>query len=220
MEFIAELAAPILLGLLHGSLFTLMGIGLTMTFSVTRMINFAACGVGDAGGVRDGRGGQHVRLGHRAGHRRRRCLSGWWRRLWSTRQFTSRSTARRAPDLYMMVASIGVSMVLRHLVYIFADINGLLNVKARVLLQPVMFIGYGTVTNVHVYAVPGALLIAAGLHLFLTRTLTGKLMRAVADNVMLAQASAVPVMRVRRLAWAAAGAWRGWPGRYGPCTRR
>jgi len=42
-----------------------------------------------------------------------------------------------------MVASIGVSMVLRHLIYIFADINGLLNVKARVLTQPVMFIGYG-----------------------------------------------------------------------------
>ena len=35
-----------------------------------------------------------------------------------------------------------------------------------------MFIGYGTVTNVHTVRGAGALLIAAGLHVFLTRTLT------------------------------------------------
>lgn len=211
VEFIAELAAPILLGLLHGSLFTLMGIGLTMTFSVTRMVNFAHA--------------ELVTLGAYATVVAVNMYS------WSIVPALVASvlvgligavvidegvykplTLRRAPDLYMMVASIGVSMVLRHLIYIFADINGLLNVKARVLTQPVMFIGYGTVTNVHVYAVPGALLIAAGLHLFLTRTLTGKLMRAVSDNVMLAQASAVPVMRIRRLAWAAAGAMAGLAG--------
>src|SRR5690606_29026579 len=131
-------------------------------------------------------------------------------------------TAKRGPEVYMMVASIGVSTGLRHLIYSFADLHGLLNGTARVLLQPVMLTGYGPVTNVRTRAVPGALLIAAGLHVFLTRTLTGKLMRAVSDSVMLAQASAVPVMNIRRLAWAAAGAMAGLAGAvwavYSPVT--
>jgi len=221
MEFIAELAAPFLTGFLHGSLFTLMGIGLTMTFAVTRMINFAHAELVTLGAY-----ATVVAVN----------MYGWG--IWPSilvsvllslivavvvdEAIYKPLNARRAPALYLMVASIGVSMVLRHLIYIFADINGLLNVKARVLTQPVMFIGYGTVTNVHLYAVPGALLIALGLHFFLTRTLTGKLMRAVADNMMLAQASAAPVMRIRRLAWAAAGAMAGLAGAvwavYSPVT--
>jgi len=211
MEFVAELAAPFLTGILHGSLFTLMGIGLTMTFAVTRMINFA-----------------HAELVTLGAYTTVVAVNMYGWGIWPSilvsvllslivavvvdEAIYKPLNAKRAPALYLMVASIGVSMVLRHLIYIFADINGLLNVKARVLTQPVMFIGYGTVTNVHLYAVPGALLIALGLHFFLTRTLTGKLMRAVADNMMLAQASAAPVMRIRRLAWAAAGAMAGLAG--------
>lgn len=221
MEFIAELAAPTLMGLLHGSLFTLMGIGLTMTFSVTRMINFAHAELVTLGAyatvVAVNMYGWGIGPALVAS-----VLVGLVGAVAIDEAVYKPLTIRRAPDLYLMVASIGVSMVLRHLIYIFADVNNLLNVKARVLTQPVMFIGYGTVTDVHVYAVPGALLVAAGLHLFLTRTLTGKLMRAVADNVMLAQASAAPVMRIRRLAWAAAGAMAGLAGAvwavYSPVT--
>ncbi len=221
VEFIAELAAPILLGLLHGSLFTLMGIGLTMTFSVTRMINFAHAELVTLGAYATVVTVNMYGWGIGPAIAAAMVLSLVMAVVIDEAIYKP-LTAKRAPDLYMMVASIGVSMVLRHLIYIFADLNGLLNVKARVLLQPVMFIGYGTVTNVHTYAVPGALLIAAGLHVFLTRTLTGKLMRAVSDNVMLAQASAVPVMNIRRLAWAAAGAMAGLAGAvwavYSPVT--
>src|SRR5690606_9673686 len=168
VEFIAELAAPILLGLLHGSLFTLMGIGLTMTFSVTRMINFAHAELVTLGAYATVVTVNMYGWGIGPAIAAAMVLSLVVAVVIDEAIYKP-LTSKRAPDLYVMVASIGVSMVLRHLIYIFADLNGLLNVKARVLLQPVMFIGYGTVTNVHTYAVPGALLIAAGLHVFLTR---------------------------------------------------
>lgn len=211
MEFIAELSSPILLGLLHGSLFTLMGIGLTMTFSVTRLINFAHAELVSIGAYTAvvainmfNRGLGTALVGA--------VVAGIVVAVLVDETIYKPLEARRAPALYMMVASIGVGMILRHLLYIFADVYGLLNVKARLLVQPVFFIGYGTVTDVHLYAVPGALLVAGALHMFLTRTLTGKLMRAVADNTMLAQASAVPVAAVRRMAWIGAGALAGLAG--------
>lgn len=221
MEFLAELAAPLLTGLLHGSLFTLMAVGLTMTFSVTRMINFAHAELVTLGAYATvaavntyGWGiGPAVAVS---------VLLGLVVAVLVDELIYKPLTAMRAPDLYLMVASIGVSMVLRDIIYIFADLNGILNVKARVLNNPVMFVGYGTVTTVHLWAVPAALLLALGLHLFLTRSLTGKVMRAVADNVMLAQASAAPVARIRRLAWVAAGAMAGLAGAvwavYSPVT--
>src|SRR5690625_5058938 len=129
MEFIAELSGPILLGLLHGSLYTLMGIGLTMTFSVTRLINFAHA--------------ELVTLGAYATVVTVNTL-GWGiapalvismvvglvTALAIDEGVYKPLEARRAPALYMMVASIGVGMILRHLIYIFADVYGLLNVKA------------------------------------------------------------------------------------------
>lgn len=211
MELIAELSGPILTGLLHGSLFTLMGIGLTMTFSVTRLINFAHAELVTLGAytttVTVNMFGWGIGAALTAS-----IVVGLIMALVVDETVYKPLEAKRAPALYMMVASIGVSMILRHLIYIFADVNGLLNVKARILAQPVMFIGYGAVTDVHMYTVPGALLLAAGLHIFLTQSLTGKLMRAVADNSMLAQASAVPVAEVRRLSWVGAGAMAGLAG--------
>lgn len=188
-----------------------MGVGLTMTFSVTRMINFAHAELVTLGAYAVVVGVNMYGWGIGPALTAA-VLIGLLGAVLIDETIYKPLTARGAPDLYMMVASIGISMIARHLIYIFADVNGLLNVKARILTQPVMFIGYGTVTDVHLYAVPGALVLAAGLHLFLTRTLTGKLTRAVADNTMLAQASAVPVMKVRRLAWAAAGAMAGLAG--------
>ncbi|MFS8542695.1 MAG: branched-chain amino acid ABC transporter permease [Limnochordales bacterium] len=221
MEFLAELAAPLLTGLLHGSLFPLMAVGLTMTFSVTRMINFAHAELVTLGAyaavVAVNNYGWSLGPAMAAA-----VLIGLAAAVLVDELVYKPLTAMRAPDLYLMVASIGVSMVLRHIIYIFADLNGLLNVKARVLNNPVMFVGYGTVTTVHLWAVPAALLLALGLHLFLTQSLTGKVMRAVADNVMLAQASAAPVARIRRLAWIAAGSLAGLAGAvwavYSPVT--
>lgn len=133
VEFVAELAAPILLGLLHGSLFTLMGIGLTMTFSVTRMINFAHAELVTLGAYATVVTVNMYGWGIGPAIAAAMVLSLVVAVVIDEAIYKP-LTSKRAPDLYVMVASIGVSMVLRHLIYIFADLNGLLNVKARVLL--------------------------------------------------------------------------------------
>src|SRR5690606_31319533 len=117
--------------------------------------------------------------------------------------------ARRASPLYLLVASIGASIILRHLIYLAADAGGWLNIKARVMVDLVGFVGYAAVTSLHLQVVPAALGLSLLLHLFLTRSRTGKAMRALAENPDLARASAIPVARLRRLAWLLAGAMAG-----------
>lgn len=137
-----------------------MGVGLTMTFSVTRMINFAHAELVTLGAYAVVVGVNMYGWGIGPALTAA-VLIGLLGAVLIDETIYKPLTARGAPDLYMMVASIGISMIARHLIYIFADVNGLLNVKARILTQPVMFIGYGTVTDVHLYAVPGALVLAA-----------------------------------------------------------
>lgn len=218
---LAELANPFLNSLMLGSLVALMAIGLTLTFAVTRVLNIA-----------------HAELVTLGGYTLVLAVNRWdWplaaaivlamavaaaTALLMDELVFRRMIARRAAFLYILVASIGVGIVLRHLIFIGADALNWLSVKADVLVSPVFRLGYGSVTNLLLWVVPTAIVSALVLFLFLNRTRTGTAMRAVADNLMLAGASGVHVERTRRAAWLVSGALAGLAGAlwavYAPIT--
>lgn len=206
-----ELMSPLLQGVLMGSLFVLMAVGLTLTYAVSRVINFAH--------------GEIVTLGAYAAtlavNLAKLSLlpalllataAGAVSALLLDELIYKPLMARRASPLYVLVASIGASIVVRHLIYLVADAGGWLNIKARVMVDLVGFVGYAAITSLHLQAVPAALGLSLLLHLFLTRTRAGKAMRATAENLQLARVSAVPVVQLRRLAWLLAGAMAGLAG--------
>lgn len=198
-----------------------MAVGLTLTFAVTRVLNIA-----------------HAELVTLGAYTLVLAVNRW---QWSVAAavllavVVSAVTAllldvlifrrminRGASFLYILVASVGAGIVLRHLIFIGADWFGWLSVKARVAASPVWRVGYGVITDLFLWVIPLTILSAVTLYLFLGRSRTGKAMRAVADNLMLAQASGVRVNRARMTAWLISGALAGLAGAlwavYSPIT--
>lgn len=217
----AELALPVLNSLMLGSLVTLMAVGLTLTFAVTRVLNIA-----------------HAELVTLGGYTFVLAVNRWeWHVLPAVLlamvlsavvamlmdELVYRPMVRRnASFLYTLVASIGVGIVLRHLIFMGADLLSWLNVKANVVVSPVFRLGYAFVTDLLLWVVPIAIVSAALLYVFLNLTRIGTAMRAVADNLALAGASGVRVIRARRAAWLVSGALAGLAGAlwaiYSPIT--
>ena len=208
---IAELAPPLVNSLMLGSLVTLMAVGLTLTYAVTRVLNIA-----------------HAELVTLGGYTLVLAVNQWqWHvipavllamavssvaALVMDELVFRRMIERKAAFLYILVASIGVGIILRHLIFIFADIMGWLNVKARVTINPVFRLGYANVTDLLLWVLPIAIVSAILLYIFLNRTRIGTAMRAVADNLALAAASGVRVVLARRAAWLVSGALAGLAG--------
>jgi branched-subunit amino acid ABC-type transport system permease component len=106
--------------------------------------------------------------------------------------------AVQAKNVQLLVVSIGVSFVLRHIALL---IFGPTPTQFAVPLQrpwvwgPVRL----TVYQVATLVIAGALILA--VHLLLTRTRLGRILRAMADNPMLCQVSGVDVDRARLAMW-------------------
>jgi branched-subunit amino acid ABC-type transport system permease component len=113
---------------------------------------------------------------------------------------------RNAPGLVLLIASIGLSIFLRHIV---AAIWG---VEARSL--PSLSVStheiFGAfVTDLHIWIVIAAIVAMVGFHAFLYRTRFGKALRALSDNRDLAQARGINVERVVPILWFVVGAYAG-----------
>src|SRR5690625_3663782 len=160
---LAELTPSLVNSLMLGSLVTLMAVGLTLTYAVTRVLNLA-----------------HAELVTLGGYTLVLAVNRWqWHVVPATLLAMTVSAAaaflmdqlvfrpmirKRAHFLYILVASIGVGMILRHLIYIFADLQGWLSVKARVSVNPVFRFGYAQVTDLLLWVLPLTVVIAAFLY--------------------------------------------------------
>src|SRR5690625_4529119 len=127
----AELASPIQNSLILGSLVTLMAVGLTLTFAVTRVLNIA-----------------HAELVTLGGYTFVLAVNRWELHVLPAvllAMLLSAVTAvimdelvyrpmirKNASFLYTLVASIGVGIVLRHLIFLGAELLSWLNVKPNV----------------------------------------------------------------------------------------
>ncbi|MCL7383565.1 MAG: branched-chain amino acid ABC transporter permease [Thaumarchaeota archaeon] len=112
---------------------------------------------------------------------------------------------RGARPLQLFVASIGVGLFLRYLMSLYADIGDMLFLSSRFSQQPLFYLGYGAVTNLHILSIILFILFIGFLYSLVSRTKIGKGMRAIASNPELALVSGIPVWKIRRIAWLIAG---------------
>lgn len=116
-----------------------------------------------------------------------------WRRL----------RRRKATVLTLLIVSIGVAFVLRNgLALQFG--SEFLNFQRP--LEPPLLLGGVVLTGDQLFTLGAAAVAVAGVHLFLTRSRTGKALRALADDADLARVSGIDVDRMVLVLWMVAAA--------------
>lgn len=210
---IEEFASPLLMSLLLGSLYSMMALGLTMTYAVTRIANFAHAEMVTVGAyaavvVANTFGAGPIEMLVVA------FISTAVLAVAIDEIVFKPLFNRGATSLHQLAASIGVGLAVRYILSIFADIHNMLNVKARIMVQPVAVIGYGMLTTLHLWVLPTAAITVAVLHFMLTATKLGKAMRATASNFDLARVSGIKTDLIRRFTWVIAGGLAGVSGAF------
>ncbi|MBE0466307.1 MAG: branched-chain amino acid ABC transporter permease [Candidatus Desulforudis sp.] len=104
---------------------------------------------------------------------------------------------RKTSLIHLMVASIALGYVLRHSI---GEGWGWAT-KSYQLMWPVYNIGHVRITLLWIILIATAVLAAVVLHFFLTRTRTGKAIRAIASNPDLASVTGINKQRVILLTW-------------------
>ena len=207
----------ILDGLLVGSLYGLMGLGLTLIYRVTKIPNFAYAeyityggyAAAAAAGLAAGAGG--AALGALAA-----IVAAALVALLSDELGFKPLWRKGASPLHLLVASIGIGLVLRYsllgTVVLFFSTKYLEAATPQRSFALLQFGGIASLTSAHVLAVSAAAILAIGLWFMFTRTRIGKAMRATASNPTLARISGINVFFVRRITWLIAGGLAGFAG--------
>ena len=210
------LARPALDTILLGSLYTMMALGLTLTYKVTKIPNFAHAEYVTIGAyatvVMVNRFGFVGVAGVLAVVVSFLAAAGV---ALGVDELVFKPLFRRgASPLHILVASIGAGLVLRYIVFIGADLGNLLSEKANLSAKTVWVIGNGSVSTLHLTIVPTVAGIVIVLHVLFVGTRIGKGMRAMASNFDLARVSGINTTFIRRLTWILAGGLAGVAGAF------
>lgn len=116
---------------------------------------------------------------------------------------------RGATALQVFIATVGVSLLIRYLLSIAADVEDLLFLSSGFRLVPIAYLGNRPLTNLHLIAVTSLAVSVAALTYLSLRTKIGKGMRAVASNRDLAVSTGIPVWRIRRFTRVLVGIFAG-----------
>lgn len=106
---------------------------------------------------------------------------------------------RDLPTIYTVISSFGVALMIRSIAQIVWGSDN--EVFIGGVTPPLVLFDTFRVSLLHVEAILIVALIAVALHLFLTRSRTGRAMRAVADEPELAAVAGLDVKRVIRWTW-------------------
>jgi len=129
---------------------------------------------------------------------------------WLTHRAVFRPLAQLKLSMYTLIlASFAVGLILRYLIFLFVDANGLFDKRIQIPLQVFLRTPVMVITNIFVWSVPTVLLLVILLSLVLNRTSLGRQMRALADNEILARVMGIRVARVHDLTWLIVGGLAG-----------
>lgn len=227
----ADVISPIGESIEVGMIYAILGIGLTLTNSVVKIPNFAHGEMATVGAYVMGYSVVFWKfplpLAFVAAAAAGAGL-GILQHLLVFRPLISRG----AKVVQIMIASFALSILLRAIIWGWAAPNSLFafdavsrNPLTRIILPftqitlydcGVDYCKFGNLALTDTFfqllyvTVPLVIL----LHLLLTRTLVGKSMRAVADNIELAQVTGINVENVRRITWLLTGALAGLGGAF------
>ncbi|MBW4655484.1 MAG: branched-chain amino acid ABC transporter permease [Kaiparowitsia implicata GSE-PSE-MK54-09C] len=207
-------------GIAVGSIIALAAVGLTLTYGILRLANFAH--------------GDLMSLGAYCALTAERVLPTELGvlRIWvaialgalltigvallTERLIWSPMRDRRASSTTLIIISIGLALVLRNGIIL---LWGTANQRYQLPVVSALNIFGIRITQGRLLVVGLAIVAIVGLHYLLQQTKTGKAMRAVADNVDLARVSGINVERVVQWTWViAAGLTAVGGGMYGLIT--
>jgi branched-chain amino acid transport system permease protein len=199
-------------GLIYGSIVALAAVGLSLIFGVTGLVNFAHGEVVTFGAV--------VAWFFNAS-----AVGPGLHLLWAIlptlalaallggsleRGLFRPLRRRRTGNIALIVVSIGLSLLVRHIYLIL--VGGASLTYRQYAVQPQISLGPVTVAPKDLIITLAALAALAALGLILRHTRLGTAMRAVADNKDLAEASGISVDRVILYTWALGAALAGLAG--------
>ncbi|MFZ0215685.1 MAG: branched-chain amino acid ABC transporter permease [Candidatus Dormiibacterota bacterium] len=196
-------------GLVTASVLALASVGLTLQFGVTNYVNFAFGDFLTVGAYLAWTSNVQLHLPIWAA-----ALIGalgmGLAALVINRLVLQPFVDRRAPLLYLLIVTFGLSLILN---------NGVLAIwgpdfqrYAVSSAQPPINVGPFVLTATQLVIIGVACLVMIGVHLLLTRTKLGKAMRAMSDNPDLARVSGIDTGRVTAFTWFLSGGLAGLAG--------
>jgi branched-subunit amino acid ABC-type transport system permease component len=192
--------------ILIGSLYSLMAIGLTLTYASSRFPNFAHGELVMIGAYVSALMNSVIGFGPSV---LIAAISSACAAAVMYRFVISPLMVRVRRILFLMLATFAIGLVVRSFVALLADHFRVMTLKAHVEVVPVLHIANVGVTNFFIWTVPTALVLVFGLHFFLSRTKMGRMMRAASDNPDLALVCGIDTERTSALSWSIAGALAG-----------
>jgi branched-chain amino acid transport system permease protein len=106
---------------------------------------------------------------------------------------------RELPTIYTVIASFGVALIFRSSVQLIWGSQN--EVFIRGVQKPLVLFDLIRVSLLHIESIAIIVVAAIALHYFLSRTRTGRSMRAVADNPELARVAGLDTEKVVRATW-------------------
>ncbi len=191
-----------------GSLYALMAVGLTLTFAVMRLPNFAHAELITVGAYVAlvvslfVAGNPLLVMGVSF------CVAALVALL--SHRIVFRPLARLNSSMYTLIlASFALGLILRYTLFLLADRYDLFDKRIGVPLEIWFQNDLFTITNIFFWVVPTSIGLVCGLSLLLNYTPLGREMRALADNFALARVIGIPVERVHDLTWLLVGGMAG-----------
>ena len=174
-----DLSVPLVNSLTLGSLYTLMALGLTMSFSVTKIANFAHAELVTIGG--------YVTallvnwMGYGLGESLVAAFVASALLAVAMDEGVFKPMIRRGSrPLFLLVASIGVGLLIRYLLFIYADLNAVITLQAKTNVQLIGRLGRAGITTIHLWVFPITIVAVVLLHVMFHYTKPGKALRAMA----------------------------------------
>ena len=192
----------------YGSLYALMALGITLTFSVIRLPNFAHAEfvtVGAFAALIVSLSGEVNPLVIMTAAFVVGALVALVSHLVVFKPLEGRNVS-----LYTLIlASFAVGLIIRYILFMIADYFNLFDTRIRISLQIIYHEGALILTNVFAWVVPTSIVLVVLLTLLLNATPLGREMRALANNISLARVIGIPVERVKNYTWLLVGGLAG-----------
>ena len=191
-----------------GSLYALMALGITLTFSVIRLPNFAHAEYVTVGAYT-------ALIVSLTGEVNPFVIMAAAFVVGALVAFVShlavfKPLEGRNVSLYSLIlASFAVGLILRYILFMIADYFNLFDTRIRIPLQIVFREGALILTNIFAWVVPSSIALVILLTLLLNATPLGREMRALANSVSLARVIGIPVERVKSYTWLLVGGLAG-----------
>ena len=191
-----------------GSMYALMALGITLTMSVIKLPNFAHAEYITFGAYT----ALLVSMGLSTNPLVILALAFVVSALvaLASHLIVFRPLEKRNPSTYaMLLASFAVGLILRYILFIFADHFNLFDKRPAIPLQVAYRSSLVILSNIFFLVVPTSIIAVIALTVLLNFSALGRQMRALANNYNLAKIIGIRVERVKTLTWLLVGGLAG-----------